>query len=82
LGRAEHVFVPDAVGRLMRASGEFPWMPRAPADTGGPLRLWCEAGRARVHSHYHLSVYGKFEAAKVEQLGAIAQLIQLHDESP
>jgi hypothetical protein len=74
-GRARHVFVPDRVGRLMRASGEFPWMPKGASEKGGPLRLWCDVGPAKVHWHYHLSVYGKFESGKAAQLVAIRRLV-------
>ena len=73
-GSARHVYVPDRVGKLMRASGEFPWMPKAPSETGGPLRLWCNVGKTCVHGHYHLSVYGKFEAGKGAKLRAISKL--------
>lgn len=52
-------------------------MPTAPVDTGGALRLWREVGQARVHWHYHLSAYGKFEAGKVAQLGAIGELARV-----
>jgi hypothetical protein len=71
---ARNVFVPDKVGKLMHASGEFPWMPNAPADRGEALRLWRQLGETRIYWHYHFSVYGPFEARKAEQLEAIAKL--------
>ena len=74
-GAAKHVFVPDRVGRLMHASGRFPWMPKAPTDEGAPLRIWHRSDAKTVWWHYHLSVYGKFERVKREQIAAMRALI-------
>jgi hypothetical protein len=74
-GNARHVFIPDGVAKLMRASSLFPWMPRTPVDVGGPLKVWHKTDRRTVHWHYHLSAYGKFEQEKTKQLNAIRDLM-------
>jgi hypothetical protein len=74
-GMARHVFVPDRVGKLMRSSGAFPWIPKAPNDVGDDLRIWHRAGGKTVYWHYHFSVYGIFEEGKTKQLQAIRRLI-------
>ena len=74
--RTKHVFVPDRVGKLMRASGEFPWMPLTPASDGGPLKIWHRNEHTTVYWHYHFSVYGKFEEGKRNQLAAMRKLIE------
>jgi hypothetical protein len=77
-GSARHIFVADGVGKLMRASKLFPWMPATPMDNGGPLRVWHKIGDKTVFWHYHLSVYGKFEKKLTDQLSAIRGLITAH----
>lgn len=74
-GCARYIFVPEGVGRLMRGSQLFPWMPTVPCDQDGPLKVWAELGSKTVFWHYHFSVYGRFERAKAEQLRAIGRLI-------
>lgn len=74
-GNARHIFIPDRVGRLMRASGMFPWMPKAPQATGEDLKVWHRNGEKTVYWHYHFSVYGIFEEGKTRQLSAIRRLL-------
>jgi hypothetical protein len=74
-GGARHVFLPREVARLMRASGEFTWLPAAPIDNTGALDVLCRSGDTTVYSHLHFSVYGKFESKKVAQANAIAGLL-------
>lgn len=74
-GNARHVFIPDGVAKLMRASGSFPWMPKTPIDDGRVLKVWHKTESKMIYWHYHLSVYGKFEQKKTRQLNAIGQLI-------
>jgi hypothetical protein len=76
-GMARHVFVPDGVARLARASGAFAWMPKVPHSDGGALSIWYRAARTTVYCHYHLSVYGHQERKKQEQLGEIRRLAGL-----
>lgn len=74
-GAAKHVFFPSAVSRLMRASGEFAWLPAAPIDNGGALGILHRSDSKTVYSHLHFSVYGRFESRKVAQASAIASLL-------
>ena len=74
-GDARHIFVPAGVAKLMRRSSMFPWMPKAPSDTGGPFKIWRKTGPKTIYWHYHFSVYGKFEQKKTDQLKAIGQLL-------
>jgi hypothetical protein len=77
----KYVFVSDRVGRLMNASGCFPWMARIPANEGGPLKIWYRDETTTVYWHYHFSVYGKFEQEKRNQLAAIRALVE-REERP
>jgi hypothetical protein len=73
-GRAEFIFIPGSVGRLMRASKHFPWLPAQPTSGSSPLRTWLKSDTKTVYWHYHFSVYGKFEKDKQKQLAAITAL--------
>lgn len=75
-GAAQHIFIPDRVARLMRATGMFPWLPPAPLDNGMPLRTWARIGDKTAWWHYHLSVYGKFNEMKIEQLKQIGEFLR------
>jgi hypothetical protein len=72
-GRAEYIFIPQSVGRLMKESGHFPWMPAKPSSKEGPLGIWFRTEKKTVYWHYHFSVYGKFEEEKQRQLAAALQ---------
>ena len=73
-GAARHVFVSATALRLMRASGRFAWLSRAPLEGDGPLRtLWRDAHRT-IHLHLHFSTYGKFLARKEREAAAIRAL--------
>ena len=74
-GASQSIFVPGGVARLMRASGEFPWMPKTPKADVHPLAIWLRSGPKTVYSHLHFSVYGKYEQQKTEELHAIRALI-------
>ena len=76
-GRGQFIFIPDSVGRLMKASGCFPWLPKKPISEGGPLKVWLNTGSKIVYWHYHFSVYGRFDLAKQKQLRMIATLAGL-----
>ena len=75
-GNAEYIFVPTNVGNLMRATGEFSWLPGKPKDTGDALKLWYGKNNKKVLWHYHFSVYGKFQELKTKQRKEIGALIQ------
>jgi hypothetical protein len=73
-GAAQHIFVPQAVARLMQASGQFAWLPKRPTEQFGPLAILYRQGTKAVYSHLHFSVYGKFEERKVNEAAAIQSL--------
>jgi hypothetical protein len=74
-GAAKVVFLPDRVGKLMKASGEFPWMPAAPKSDGGALKTWYRDSERTVYWHYHFSSYGTIQRQKNEQLAAMRMLV-------
>jgi len=75
-GVAKFTFIPDRVGKLMKASGAFPWMSAAPqVDGESALKIWYRDGERTVSWHYHLSVYGKCERDKSRQLAAMRALV-------
>jgi hypothetical protein len=59
-GPARHIFISVGVARLMRASGLFPWLPRALSKHDSPRGVWFRDGGKTVYSHLHLSNYGVF----------------------
>ena len=74
-GEATHVFLSGAVARLMRKSCLFPWLPRAPIGSSGPLGVWYKAGTKTVYSHLHFSVYGKFAERKALEALAMREIL-------
>jgi len=72
-GDARHIFISPDVAKLMRESSVFPWMPKTPIDTGGPLKIWRKTGSKTIYWHYHFSYWGRPQ--KVEQLKAIGRLL-------
>ena len=74
-GSTRHIFVSPDVARLMRESSVFPWMPKAPSDTGGPLKIWRKTGSKTIYWHYHFSYWGRPQ--KADQLKAIGQLLNV-----
>jgi hypothetical protein len=59
----------------MRATGEFPWVPKMPESNGNALKVWFKDEKKTVYWHYHLSVYGKFQEQKVKQLQEMSGLL-------
>jgi hypothetical protein len=76
-GKSKYIFVSAGVGRLMRASGAFPWLPNGPRATSGPLGILYTQGSRTVYSHLHFSNYGKFEQRLHLEALAIAALLPL-----
>jgi hypothetical protein len=74
-GPTRFIFIPDSVARLMRASGEFPWLRKAPRPDTTHLKVWHRTDTKTVFWHYHFSVYGKFNEEKLNQLRSIGNLI-------
>jgi hypothetical protein len=73
-GDAEHIFISAGVARLMRASGAFSWLPKAPT-TLGSLPLLYKANQRAVYQYLHFSNYGKFQLQLEREASAIALLI-------
>jgi hypothetical protein len=80
-GTAKYVFVPDRVGKLMKSSGLFSWMPSAPRSDGGALKIWSRDDARTVYWHYHLSVWGKSLQEKRDQLAAIRALVEVEERT-
>ena len=77
-GSAQHIFVPQAVARLMQATGQFSWLAKRPTEQLGPFGVLFRQGKKAVYRHLHFSVYGKFEERKIIEAAAIRSFI---DES-
>ena len=73
-GKAKYIFVSAGVARLMRASKEFPWLPKEAAGSG-PLRVFYSEPLRSVYSHLHFSNFGKFQQQLEEEARAIAALL-------
>ncbi len=80
-GAARHIFIPSGVARLMRLTGLFSWMPRNPLGTRDGLDVWYKSESKVVYSHYHFSVFGKFEQRKQAQLRAMRLLVPDIDDT-
>ena len=76
-GCGRHVFVPAGVARLMRASGQFSWLPERPMGQSADLGVLHEtASGNRVYAHLHFSVYGKHQRRKELEAIAIRALVE------
>lgn len=73
-GTAKHVFVSDSVAKLMRMSGQFPWLPEHPISKQGSLGVYFDTNGTKIYKHLHFSVYGKFNAARLAQASDIRSL--------
>ena len=76
-GSAEHIFIPQAVARLMLATKQFSWLPKQITDHFGPLGVLYRHDLKTIYRHLHFSVYGKFEERKVSEAAAIRLLIDV-----
>ena len=76
-GSARHIFVPQAVSRLMHATGQFAWLSKTVKEHFGPLGILYRRGTKAVYNHLHFSVYGKFQERKVNEASAIGMLIDV-----
>lgn len=74
-GQATHVFMPDSVVRLMRATGIFPWLPRKPMAVKNSLGMLYQQGPKTVYSHLHFSNWGKFRQRLLLQAAAMRSLL-------
>lgn len=74
-GATKHIFVSPKVAQLLRDTMQFDWLSTAQSDLGGPLRVLCREGNNTVYSHYHFSVYGKFQKQKDSEAVAMRKLL-------
>lgn len=74
-GQATHIFIPLTVARLMRATGAFSWLPKAPQKKAGTLDVLFRNRSKTVYSHLHFSVYGKSQQKKIHEAIAIRGLL-------
>lgn len=74
-GSAQHIFVSQAVERLMHATSQFAWLPKRPKEQLGPLCVLFRQGKKAVYRHLHFSVWGKSEERKVNEAAAIHSFI-------
>jgi hypothetical protein len=74
-GSAKHTFVSAGVVRLMKLSGEFPWLETSQKPAGLLPVLYSSPGRS-VHLHLHFSNYGKFQAQMDAEAEAIFLLLK------
>ena len=73
-GAARHVFIPDGVARLMRATKLFSWLSKSPSEYLGPLGVLYRRGNKTIYRHLHFAVFGKFERRKADEVQAIQDL--------
>jgi hypothetical protein len=74
-GRAAHIFVPGKVANLMRATGVFPWLPKAPQEKVETLGVLFRDHSKKVYSHLHFSTWGKSQQKKIQEAVAIRNLM-------
>ncbi len=74
-GKAQHIFIPSGVARLMFATGFFSWLKKKPACNESQLGVYYRAGNKTVFSHLHFSNYGKFLEQKRREALLINELI-------
>lgn len=76
--KAQFVFLPAGVQRLLLATGKFPELSAVKRDFAG-LRVLHEDDDRAVFLHLHFSNYGKFEKQLQEERRGIAQLLAASD---
>ena len=74
-GDAEHVFFPAGAVRLLKSLDLFSWIPGAPVDKEGALKILLEKPKKRVYQHLHFSNYGKFLEQKRKEATDIRRLL-------
>jgi len=74
-GKAEHIFMPSGVARLLRSTKLFPWLPPKPDSSAGTLKVLLTKQGKSVYQHLHFSTYGKFEEQKRREAEAIKGLL-------
>ena len=75
-GRAEHIFFPAGVARLLKSSKLFPWIPTKPIGRDGALKILLNKPNKRVYQHLHFSNYGKFLEQKRQEASDIRRLLE------
>lgn len=82
-GAPRNVFLSDGVAKLMRASGEFPWLPKSPGNES-PLQIWHRNGPTTIYRHLHFSVWGRTvkKTAELEAIGVLANQFANEPDAP
>jgi hypothetical protein len=75
-GNASHIFISAGVARLMQATKLFPWLANSPQKHVSGLDTYFNNNTKTVYSHLHFSVYGKFQARKLNQASIIHSFLQ------
>jgi hypothetical protein len=58
-GRAAYIFIPPGVGRLLRRTSQFSWLPGKPLSYDGSLPIMFRSERKVVYAPFHFSCVGK-----------------------
>ena len=58
-GRASYIFIPPGVGRLLRRTSQFSWLPKEPSSYDGSLPVMFRSDRKVVFAPFHFSCVGK-----------------------
>jgi hypothetical protein len=76
-GRAAYIFIPPTVGRLLRRTPQFSWLPKEPISYDGSLPVMFRSDQKVVYAPYHFSCVGKncLKKNRDFQIKAIGNLI-------
>ena len=58
-GRAAYIFIPPVVGRLLRRTPQFSWLPEKPISHDGSLPVLFRSDQKVVFAPFHFSCVGK-----------------------
>jgi hypothetical protein len=59
-GKAAYIYVPPGVGRLLRRTPQFSWLPKEPISYDGSLPVMFRSDRKVVYAPFHFSCVGKY----------------------
>jgi len=58
-GKSSYIFVPPGVGRLLRRTPQFSWLPDEPISSNGSLPILFRSDQKVIFAPYHFSCVGK-----------------------
>jgi hypothetical protein len=58
-GKAAYIFIPPGVGRLLRRTPQFSWLPEEPISHHGSLPVMFRSNQKVVFAPFHFSCFGK-----------------------